>query len=127
MANINQNLSFVEMNSIEQNMLMTTNNTLEILNRMGPARNNMAVVEPVPDPIPAEPPDMVFQFYFEKKKLRCFTFYRPRNQFKLITSLIIWILMLAYVYNSQHSTHISTNFCFASRSSFIRRMKQINQ
>ncbi len=55
------------MNTIEENMLIITNNNLEILNNMGPARNNMAVVEPVAGPIPVEPPNMVLQFDFEKK------------------------------------------------------------
>jgi hypothetical protein len=49
------------MSSLEQNILLPEeNNTIILLAQMGPARYNMAVVEPAMVPIPPEPPDMVF-------------------------------------------------------------------
>jgi hypothetical protein len=54
------------MNNIEENIIMPTNNNIELLFQMGSARNNMAVVEPVAIPIPYEPPDTVIRFYFQK-------------------------------------------------------------
>jgi hypothetical protein len=40
------------------------NSMIEFLNHIGPARNNMAVVEPVAIPVLPAPPDMVFRFNF---------------------------------------------------------------
>lgn len=116
-------MTFVAINTLEQNIVMTAaNNTTELLEQLVPARINMAVVEPVAVPILLEPPNMVFRFCFAKKIIfECyFYFYRPYSQFKLILSLIIWIWMIQYVSCCQHSTHISTNFSFAFRSSIIR-------
>jgi hypothetical protein len=48
------------MSSLEQNILLPEeNNTIILLAQMGPARYNMAVVEPAMVPIPPEPPDML--------------------------------------------------------------------
>jgi hypothetical protein len=52
------------MNTVEQNILLLTQNNIALLGQMGPARNDMAVVEPVMVPEPPEPPDMVFQIFF---------------------------------------------------------------
>lgn len=60
------------MDLIEENILMfTENNTLTLLNQMGAARNNMAVVEPVMVPAPLEPPAMVFYIYFVIQNVTC--------------------------------------------------------
>jgi hypothetical protein len=98
-------MTFVAINAIEQNIAMTAaNNTAELLEQLRPARNNMAVVEPVAIPILLEPPNIVFRFYFANKIMfECyFYFYRLYTQFKLIMSPIIWILMLWYVSCCQH-------------------------
>lgn len=53
------------MNTIEGLIVMTPTNNTALLMQMGPARTNMAVVEPVaipilPPPPPSGPPAMVF-------------------------------------------------------------------
>jgi hypothetical protein len=48
------------MSNLENILLAAENNITVFLAQMGPARNNMAVVEPAMVPVPPEPPDMVF-------------------------------------------------------------------
>jgi hypothetical protein len=47
------------MSNLENILLAAENNITVFLAQMGPARNNMAVVEPAMVPVPPEPPDML--------------------------------------------------------------------
>jgi len=51
------------MNNIDETILITNTNIIGLLMQMNPARDNMAVVEPIAIRLLPEPPDMVFRFY----------------------------------------------------------------
>jgi hypothetical protein len=65
MSNINHNAAMPE-----------PGNMIHLLNHIGPARHNMAVVEPVAIPVLPAPQDMVFQFNLKKKIFRYLFLYR---------------------------------------------------